>query len=1225
MPDSARTVAPRSRFFDPEATYVHYSDATFDRFQRHGRKGHDQGGIFFAKDTEAQRAYASKYGRHAYRASIHLSPDEVFELSVPEHVSRVAEVTGEQTPEGDTGEDFLRVANSAPRFGHLDWTSVNDDVLRAAGFRACVLAERPEGVDGYTEDILSLCVFDQKAIEIVGRSIGEALPRSGTYMDYGHDGGAELWFVKDGRVVYEPSDSEDRGEVRHMDYEVDYTKPHGRVDHVAQVVTFHVVGPRGEPFLPAAVAYWKKRLYRDWPGYRVLEFGYRGAQVEEAGTRFNIGPVWHGTEKSFDRFARAPGARGLAPLANYEVTSSAFFFATSETYARGRGKNVLTCYLAAHHPLDLRHGWDRYLDSAKVVWGKADEEGRRARSYSDDGGPIDALYASARSDEDREWLWGYLRHSWSVWHIFDKFDLAPHLKAAGFDSIVFDETDEDSGDTTTWAVFDPEQIRIVPQEKTESENGSFPIRVDGVGPRAVEAQAALAALQRTGHLYRGMTQAEWEATLGAGRGVQSRRDWSASSEGTKFADEVGSAESYANFGSTDPRKTGKPNYLVEVRQSERFKRDRQGYYDAFEEVPRSEITRAWIMYASGNEVLAREIGSKPKTERASDDKIQAISTEAYGDILKHLESEFDRFRKMDPEAPWRELVANTSPLSDMGSFYFPIANGTAAHRAGIVLFILSAVGDRTLASTGKLTGRPGRFVLLRVAAKDSEEVFEKALDSVMQHRDELIHEIAHVLDPETARPGRRGTGELRREKGDAAYYNSSTEINSYVSQALASPYHFVKSATGSRSNLEELGYYAEGSADSLVRELWLGLDTEFVKNLTTDNRKRVWKRLYSVIETLRSLAKQRISHLEAERAYWKTKNAVRYPVPASESESTFTPPRELVREAAKHDSYESFHDAFLGQLHHGMYWHVTESPNFSVDAEKGPRDLSSMSASSRSNQGALMVTSDLEGWAEHYKTTRAHAALLDLSAYSPREYTQVGRGMGNEMYIHDASRVRVLGTYLMRRALLLDRTYNQTLPRDEEMLRQTFDASRGLRPQVTPKSEGSADVFVESEFSRYLISDPTWNEFYRLARSFGLRVGNTTDIDVPYRHGVEGQGCSLATYRALDDRHRFFLWPAMFATHDDAKRVLQAKLDVDLSRAEGFTLVTHPKLGWRLAEYDPDYRDPDAWRCVDPIHAGVHWQLTELSIPERVAVVNENADELPEWKAVQPKEIGTDS
>ena len=125
----------------------------------------------------------------------------------------------------------------------------------------------------------------------------------------------------------------------------------------------------------------------------------------------------------------------------------------------------------------------------------------------------------------------------------------------------------------------------------------------------IEPGEGAASFRRSGHLYRGMTQAEFEDTVGAGRGVMSKNLFSLEGEGTSLADDPEIAEDYANFGSTDPRRTGLPNYLVEIDPSglDFVTINRQGYYYAFAPVPQDRVTRVWKMDPDGSDVVAEQI------------------------------------------------------------------------------------------------------------------------------------------------------------------------------------------------------------------------------------------------------------------------------------------------------------------------------------------------------------------------------------------------------------------------------------------------------------------------------------------------------------------------------------------------------------------------------------------------------------------------------------------
>jgi hypothetical protein len=133
----------------------------------------------------------------------------------------------------------------------------------------------------------------------------------------------------------------------------------------------------------------------------------------------------------------------------------------------------------------------------------------------------------------------------------------------------------------------------------------------------------------------------------------------------------------------------------------------------------------------------------------------------------------------------------------------------------------------------------------------------------------------------------------------------------------------------------------------------------------------------------------------------------------------------LAQEARKYKSAEDFEKAFLGEIKHGEYWHITDNPNFKVNAELGPKDMSSL-ASGKMEKGKLMVTSDLGNWADQYPS-RKFAVKLDFSNVKPEDYYQVNRGFGNEFYVKDPSKVKVIKVVPIEQALKESEQYSDLL------------------------------------------------------------------------------------------------------------------------------------------------------------------------------------------------------
>lgn len=161
----------------------------------------------------------------------------------------------------------------------------------------------------------------------------------------------------------------------------------------------------------------------------------------------------------------------------------------------------------------------------------------------------------------------------------------------------------------------------------------------------------------------------------------------------------------------------------------------------------------------------------------------------------------------------------------------------------------------------------------------------------------------------------------------------------------------------------------------------------------------------------------------------------------------------LAEEARKCNSYEEFFRSFAGQIKHGMYWHVTQDPDFTIDPLKGPMDASSMALSNKTTPGALMVTSHLEYWAINYAPWRQYAALIDMSDVPAEGYKQVNRGFGNEFFIEDASKARVIGTFPIKEALRIAEEHHASIPQNDADLRQFYEMAKNSPPAPHPSAE----------------------------------------------------------------------------------------------------------------------------------------------------------------------------
>ena len=131
------------------------------------------------------------------------------------------------------------------------------------------------------------------------------------------------------------------------------------------------------------------------------------------------------------------------------------------------------------------------------------------------------------------------------------------------------------------------------------------LRPAGWGATGDDGRATLDKIKRPGHVYRGMEAAEYEATLGAGKPIYSTGAYSHRSEGTSFDGDPATAESYVNFGRSDPRTTGRDTFLVEVRRTASMYVDKDGYTKDRSPVSPENVTRVWRMFAQAGEVVMK--------------------------------------------------------------------------------------------------------------------------------------------------------------------------------------------------------------------------------------------------------------------------------------------------------------------------------------------------------------------------------------------------------------------------------------------------------------------------------------------------------------------------------------------------------------------------------------------------------------------------------------------
>ena len=183
----------------------------------------------------------------------------------------------------------------------------------------------------------------------------------------------------------------------------------------------------------------------DDPQFRAW-FGDSKAVEQTGGTssrdaKFSPQRMYHTTRKSFDKFEVGRPATNSTTFGDVETTRNAIFVTpdagASAAYgtqggAAAEGANTMPLYVKAENPLDLTSGLTEQ-DEARLL----------------------------AAGLDSRFIHNRLGH----WEVLDGEEgkaLVETLKTAGYDSVIFNDENPDTGDAfESWAVFDPTQIKSV--------------------------------------------------------------------------------------------------------------------------------------------------------------------------------------------------------------------------------------------------------------------------------------------------------------------------------------------------------------------------------------------------------------------------------------------------------------------------------------------------------------------------------------------------------------------------------------------------------------------------------------------------------------------------------------------------------------------------------------------------------------------------------------------
>jgi len=184
---------------------------------------------------------------------------------------------------------------------------------------------------------------------------------------------------------------------------------------------------------------------------------------------------------------------------------------------------------------------------------------------------------------------------------------------------------------------------------------------------------------------------------------------------------------------------------------------------------------------------------------------------------------------------------------------------------------------------------------------------------------------------------------------------------------------------------------------------------------------------------------------EAERQYKEVEAKYKGVDPVKAFKKDILNP--LKREALKYDNFEDFSRAYSIYVQHGLYYHITDNPNFKYDPNAESLDY----IGGNSKKGALMVSGELLNWdatfnPEDHPHTRNYVAVYDLG--DAKYDLWHGRGFGGENYLtpEEAAKAVQLDFLTMEEAKKLYNKYNKAIPQSKEELHKLWTDAQANKP-----------------------------------------------------------------------------------------------------------------------------------------------------------------------------------
>src|SRR5690606_19480669 len=172
----------------------------------------------------------------------------------------------------------------------------------------------------------------------------------------------------------------------------------------------------------------------------------------------------------------------------------------------------------------------------------------------------------------------------------------------------------------------------------------------------------------------------------------------------------------------------------------------------------------------------------------------------------------------------------------------------------------------------------------------------------------------------------------------------------------------------------------------------------------------------------------------------------------------------LKQRALRFDNFKDFSHDYSISVNHGIYYHLTDNPDWTYRTDIGSRDMSSIAGGQILDPGSFMVTADLDYWDSTYNRDgddkllknppRPYVAIIELS--NLEQINPTVRGFGHEIYLfpdgkQSAKDAVVVKVVTREQAQAFARRYDKKKPGSEEELRELWEEAHKKKTEAKKK------------------------------------------------------------------------------------------------------------------------------------------------------------------------------